>query len=94
MQSKSSYICLPSSKAYFGTKADIHSEKVIRAISRNTFVLVGDHLNKHGPHPELSFFLLRLHHKAGIDKDQTNVFYFSLSFLTFSPSSSGNFCLV
>jgi len=94
MQSTSSYICLPSSKAYFGTKADIHSENVIRAASRNTFVLAEDHLNKHGPQPELSFFLLRLHHKPGMDKDQTNVFYFSLSSLTFSPSSSGNFCFV
>lgn len=93
MQSTSSYICLPSSKAYFGTKADIHSENVIRAASRNTFVLAEDHLNKHGPQPELSFFLLRLHHKPGMDKDQTNVFYFSLLFFffTFSPSSSYNF---
>lgn len=83
MQSTSSYICLPSSKAYFGTKADIHSENVIRAASRNTFVLAEDHLNKHGPQPELSFFLLRLHHKPGMDKDQTNVFYFSLFFFYF-----------
>lgn len=50
-QNKSPYICLPSSKTYFGTKAEVDSKKVIRAVSRNTFVLVGDHLNKYGPQP-------------------------------------------
>lgn len=85
MQNKSSYICsyicLTSSKTYFGTRAAVASEKVIRAISGNTFVLVGDHLDKRSPQSELSFFLLWLHHKAGMNTDQTKcVFYFFIFF--------------
>lgn len=58
MQNKSSYICLTSSKTCFGTRAAVDSEKVIRGISRNTFVLAEDHLNKCSPQSELSFSVI------------------------------------
>lgn len=84
MQNKSSCICLTSSKTYFGTNTAVDSEEVIRAISSNTFVLVGDHLNKCSPQSELNFFWLQLYHKAGMDTDQTKrVFCFFIFFPLF-----------